>query len=108
MTKEQEEAIEDLECISKYGLSCIVTEEHQEAIKTVLNLLQEKDKQLKRQSCTNKKILKKLQGYRKLVKLKDKHLEQKDKIIEELEEEISLIKTYYDVSDLDKIVKDDR
>lgn len=50
MTKKQEEAIEDLERISKYGLRCIVTEEHQETIETVLNLIQEQQAEIEKKN----------------------------------------------------------
>ena len=42
-----------------------------------------KDKIIKNQSYTNKKMRNKLQGYRKLLKLKEKHLQKRDKQIEQ-------------------------
>ena len=53
------------------------------AIETALSLLKEKDRIIKDQSKTNKKLRDKLHGYRRLLKLKEKHLNiLKDKLIE--------------------------
>lgn len=45
--------------------------------------LEKKDEIIKNQSYTNKKMRKKLQGYRKLLKLKERQLKKKDKQIEQ-------------------------
>lgn len=45
---EQEKAIENLENLSEYGLCYTITEKIQEDIKTVLNMLKEKDKEIEK------------------------------------------------------------
>lgn len=59
-----------------------------EAIETLSNELDKKDGIIKNQSYTNQKLRKKLQGYRKLLKLKEKHLVKKDKVIDLMAEHI--------------------
>jgi hypothetical protein len=51
--------------------------------------LEKKDKIIKNQSYTNKKMRKKLDGYRKLLKLKERHLSKKNKIINAMASYIS-------------------
>lgn len=59
----------------------------QKDIEIILNVLKEKNRIIKKQSVNNKKLKDKLRGYRKLVKLKDKHLLKQEQRIKELEEE---------------------
>lgn len=42
-----------------------------------------------------------------LIQKQQEEIEKKDKIIDELEDKINLIETYYDISDLDKTIKED-
>lgn len=67
------------------------------AIETVLNLIQKQQEEIK--------LLRDQQQY--VIDEYSETIEKKDKIINELEDKISLIETYYDISDLDKIVKED-
>ena len=52
------------------------------AVEAVVSLLEEKNRIIKDQSKTNKKLRNKLHGYRRLLKLKEKHLNiLKDELI---------------------------
>ena len=60
-----------------------ITNEDLEAIESAVSLLEEKNRIIKDQSKTNKKLRDKLHGYRRLLKLKEKHLNiLKDELIE--------------------------
>lgn len=77
-------------------------------ITTVLNLLEKKDEIIKNQSYTNKKMRKKLQGYRKLLKLKERQLQKKDKQIDLMAEDIAFseeINSYEDIKTYKKKIK---
>lgn len=60
-----------------------ITNEDLEAIESAVSLLEEKNRIIKDQSKTNKKLRDKLHGYRRLLKLKEKHLNiLNDKLME--------------------------
>lgn len=64
---------------------------------TILNLIKKQQEEIE--------LLKEQQQY--VIDEYGETIEKKDKIINELKDKISLIETYYDISDLDRIVKED-
>ncbi len=61
---------------------------HNKTKEELILFIQEAQEIVKKQSYTNKKMRKKLQGYRKLLKLKEKHLCKKDRFIDFIVEDI--------------------
>lgn len=59
MTKEQE-AIENLENLSEYGLCYTINEKIQEDIETVLNMLKQKDAEIEKKDNAVKRIINRL------------------------------------------------
>lgn len=86
---EQEKAIENLENLSEYGLCYTITEKIQEDIKTVLNMLKEKDEETEHYKKKNKDLSKQLlmlykeqDNYNARIEKKNEELKRKDKIID--------------------------
>lgn len=79
MTEEEKETIAILEDLAEHGLCYTVTEDIQGKLKIILNLIQKQQEEI----------------------------EKKDEQINELEDKLSLIEEYYDISDLEQIIKED-
>lgn len=95
MTEEEKEAIENFEkrlIIEKYTKN-IGTPVYIKDIETILNLIQ------KLQEENNNKY--------KIIDNLIKQQQEREEYTSSLEEKLSLIETYYDISDLDRIVKED-
>lgn len=88
MTKEQEEAIKQLEGIMLYGLSTRVIERDIKAIETVLNLIQEQQAEIKSKGRTIKALQ---EALKERTEERDKHSDErakKNKIIDEMAEKL--------------------
>lgn len=107
MSEEENEAIEQLKKLKEYKttyygsqwfkVEVCANEEMKNTIDTALNLIQKQQEEIE--------LLKEQKQY--VIDEYEETIEKKDKIINELEDKISLIETYYDISDLDRIVKED-
>ena len=87
MTDEDIKAIRMLEFIVNHNSLLGYKPENRQALaEYILNLIEKQDKIIKGQSYTNKKMRKKLNGYKRLFKLKVRQLEKRDKEIERLKE----------------------
>lgn len=100
MTKEQE-AIENLENLSEYGLCYTINEKIQEDIETVLNMLKEKEAEIEKLRKHNKELLRKLRNRVKEVKKLQKNpnykaiVTKQGKTLEERAEQIKKYKQLY-------------
>ena len=95
MTEEEKKAIEIVKGISEDDLLNYWEgpEEPYNAIQIALKLIKKQDEIIKNQSYTNKKMKKKLDNYRKLVKLKNRKLEKQDTEINKLKQENEQLKS---------------
>ena len=79
MTTEQKEAIDNLEKLSEYGLCYTINEKNIVDIETVLNLIQEQEKELKR---LDKEAQQYFETTIKQAQTFDSQLQKKDKMID--------------------------
>lgn len=63
MTKEEKEAVENLESLSEYGLCYTITEEIQENLKTLLNLIQTQQAEIEKKD----KIIDEMANYIRVI-----------------------------------------
>lgn len=95
MTEEEKEAIENFEkrlIIEKYTKN-IGTPVYIKDIETILNIIQKLQEENNNKDKTIDNLIKQQQ--------------EREEYTSSLEEKLSLIETYYDISDLDRIVKED-